>query len=98
MANRITIKETQFCVGDIVRVIQNIKEKDKEKTQVFEGRVISISGRAPNKSFIVRRMGIDNIGVEKIFPVESPTITKVEIKKHIPVRRAKLFYIRGDRG
>lgn len=94
MANRITIKDTQFCVGDIVRVTQTFKEKDKERTQIFEGRVISISGRAPNKSFIVRRIGIDNIGVEKIFPAESPTIAKVEIKKHIPVRRAKLFYIR----
>lgn len=96
MANRITIKDTQFCVGDIVRIHQTLKEKDKERTQIFEGRVISISGRPPNKSFIVRRMGIDNVGVEKIFPAESPTITKVEIKKHIPVRRAKLFYIRNQ--
>ena len=94
MANRITIKDTQFCVGDIVRVNQTLKEKDKDRIQVFEGRVISISGRPPNKSFIVRRMGIDSVGVEKILPAESPTIIKVEVKKHLPVRRAKLFYIR----
>lgn len=94
MANRAVHKETVFSVGDIIRVHQKVKEKEKERNQVFEGRVISIKGRDINKTFTVRKIGADNIGVERIFPLFSPTIEKVEVKKKIPVRRAKLYYLR----
>ena len=95
MANSCIIKETKIASGVLVSVHQIIKEKDKERTQVFEGRVISIKGRAPNKTFTVRRIGMDKIGIERIFPVEHPSISKVEVKKSIPARRAKLYYLRG---
>ena len=72
MANRTTIKDIPVSVGDIVRVNQISKEAGKERSSLFEGRVIAISGRSPNKSFTVRRIGIDNVGVEKIFPIASP--------------------------
>jgi len=94
MANRAKIKEVDFSVGDIVRVTQSFKEKDKEKVQVFEGKVISIKGRALGKTFTVRRLGADKIGVEKIFPLSSPTITNLEVKKSSPAKRAKLYYLR----
>ena len=94
MANQAVHKETVFSVGDIIRVHQKVKEKEKERDQVFEGRVISIKGRDINKTFTVRKIGADNIGVERIFPLFLPTIEKVEVKKKIPVRRAKLYYLR----
>lgn len=94
MANFVNIKETKISIGDIAKLTFLIKEDNKERLQVFEGRVISIKGREPNKTIILRRMGVDNIGVERIFFVNSPIITKVEIKKSIPERRAKLYNLR----
>lgn len=96
MANQITINETNFCVGDIIRITQLSKEKDKEKLTFFEGKVIGIKGRSPNKSFTVRRMGIDNVGVEKVYLATAPSISKIEIKKKGNVRRAKLYYLRDQ--
>ncbi len=89
-------KDTKFGVGDTVRVLQKIKEGDKERTQAFEGMVIGIKGREENKSFTVRRIGAQQIGVERIFPLEVPTIEKVEVvrKGTKGVRRAKLYYTR----
>jgi large subunit ribosomal protein L19 len=94
MANQITISETNFCVGDIIRVTQLTKEKDKDRLTFFEGKVMGIKGRSPNKSFTVRRIGVDNVGVEKIFLATAPSISKIEIKKKGDVRRAKLYYLR----
>lgn len=94
MANRAIKNEITFAVGDIIRVFQKVTEKEKEKESVFEGRVIGIRGRATNKTFMVRRVGADNVGVERIFLLFSPTITKVEVKKSIPEKRAKLYYLR----
>lgn len=94
MANKTTLNENSFAVGDIVRVFQKVTEKEKEKESVFEGRVIGIKGRGNSKTFTVRKVGADNVGVERIFPLFSPTISKVEVKKSIPVRRAKLYYLR----
>jgi len=94
MANSCLVKETKISSGDLVIVHQIIKEKDKERTQSYEGRVISISGRSPNKTFTVRRIGVDKVGIERIFPTELPSITKVEVKKSFPTRRAKLYYLR----
>ena len=96
MANSCLVKETKISSGDLVVVHQIIKEKEKERTQTYEGRVISISGRAPNKTFTVRRIGIDKIGIERIFPTELPSISKIEVKKSFPTRRAKLYYLREN--
>jgi large subunit ribosomal protein L19 len=97
MAISTTIKETKINVGDIVVVHQEIKEDEKARTQVFEGRVIGIRGREPNKTFAVRKIASMNIGVERTFPVNLPSITKVEVKKQIPARRAKLYYLREQK-
>jgi len=97
MANQVVIKDTKVNIGDLVTVYQTIKEDEKERTQSFEGRVIAIKGREPNKTFMIRKVGLMNIGVEKIFPVHSPTITKVEVKKSITPKRAKLYYLRNKK-
>lgn len=83
-----------FNVGDTIRVHQKIKEGDKERIQVFEGIVIAIKGRGVNKMFTVRKISADAVGVERIWPLESPSIAKIEVKKQGDVRRAKLYYLR----
>ena len=80
--------------GYLVRVHQKIKEGEKERVQVFEGIVIGLSrGNAVNKSVTVRKV-VEGIGVEKIFPLASPNVVKIDIKKTFKVRRAKLGYMR----
>ncbi|MBI4067359.1 50S ribosomal protein L19 [Candidatus Gottesmanbacteria bacterium] len=112
MANQITIGETTFYVGDTIRVHYKLIEKEKvagkakrevkeeirERIQVFEGIVLGAKGMGDNKSFLVRRLGTDKIGVERIFPVISPWIKKVEIKQKGYPRRAKLYYLRDKIG
>lgn len=84
--------------GYQVRVHQKIKEGEKERVQVFEGLVISLNaGHGASKTFKVRKV-VDGIGVEKTFPVYSPNIVKIEIKKTFKVRRAKLTYLRKSEG
>lgn len=95
MANQTTIKDTTFHIGDIVRVHYKILEGEKERIQIFEGLVISIRGRGENRTFTVRKVATGNIGVERIFPLNSPWIAKLEVKKTGSVRRAKLYYVRG---
>src|SRR5579884_654185 len=86
----------KFKPGDTVRVHVKIKEGDKERVQAFEGTVISQSGGvAP--SFTVRKMSFGH-GVERIFPVNSRVVDKVEVLRSSQVRRAKLYYLRGLRG
>jgi large subunit ribosomal protein L19 len=81
--------------GDLVRVHQKIKEKNKERIQVFEGRVIARKhGKGINATITVRKV-ISNVGVEKIFPIHSPNIEKIEIVQKSKVKRAKLYYLRG---
>jgi large subunit ribosomal protein L19 len=82
--------------GDTVRVQVRIKEGDKERLQAFEGTVISRSN-GPTGSFTVRKMSFGT-GVERIFPLNSKVIDKVEVIRSNQVRRAKLFYLRGLRG
>ena len=94
MANNILVSGTNIKIGDLIKITQTLKENDKEKLQFFEGRVISIRGREPNKMFTVRKIGADNVGVEKIFPVLLPSLTKIELKKSIPAKRAKLYFLR----
>ncbi len=83
----------KFKVGDIVKVHTKVKEGSKERTQVFQGIVLSIRGRGLNATFTVRRISYGE-GVEKIFPVNSPNVEKVEVERAGKVRRAKLNYLR----
>lgn len=97
MAGGFTFTNERFNVGDLVRVQQTIKDQDKERTQLFEGKIIAVKGRSPNTTFTVRKIGTNNIGVEKIFPLFSPTISKIVLKKTMPARRAKLYYLRDKK-
>lgn len=89
-------KGAEFGVGDTVRVVQKITEGDKERLQAFEGMVIRIKGRDVNKSFTVRKIGAAQVGIERIYPLSSPSIEKIEVVKRglRGVRRAKLYYTR----
>lgn len=94
MANQVNIKGIRVGSGDLIRVHQKVMEGDKERIQVFEGMVIGIRGRQENKTFTVRKIASGGIGVEKIYPVDSPALAKIEVKKPGTVRRAKLGYVR----
>ena len=98
MANQTSFGETSFSVGDTVKVYQKIKEAGKTRLQAFEGIVIGIKGRGENKSFTVRRIGAGSIGVERIWPLISPHLSKIEVMRKGKVRRAKLYYLRGRIG
>ena len=89
------IQTINFVPGDLVRVFEKVKEGEKFRLQAFEGVVLGIKGRGENKSFVVRKM-VGDVGVEKIWPISSPNVEKVNIKKHskVKVRRAKLYYLR----
>ena len=89
-------KLIEINVGDRVRVMQKIKEGAKERTQAFEGIVIKIRGSQENKTFTVRRIGVGQVGIERIFPVVSPLIVDIEVVKEGKrgIRSAKLYYIR----
>ena len=84
--------------GDTVRIHQKIKEKDKERIQVFEGLVIARKHGQEAGSTITVRKVISGVGVEKILPLHSPTIEKIEIVKRGKARRAKLYYLRTAKG
>lgn len=86
-----------FNVGDSVRVHTKVVEGDKERIQVFAGVVIGIRGRGLNRTFTVRRISYGE-GVERIFPLHSPRVDKVEVDRRGKVRRAKLTYLRGRIG
>lgn len=87
-----------FRVGDTIRVHAKIVEGDKERVQTFDGNVIAFSGRGETRSFTVRKVAAGAIGVERIWPLNSPTLVKIEVKKRGNVRRAKLYYMRGREG
>src|SRR5437763_16309154 len=87
----------QFNVGDTVDVHTRIIEGDKERIQVFSGTVIMRKGDGINANFTVRRI-VNNEGVERIFPLHSPKIEKLEVKRKSRVRRAKLYYLRERTG
>jgi large subunit ribosomal protein L19 len=86
-----------FKAGDTVTVHYKIKEGNKERVQQFQGVVIQRKGAGSTATFTVRKIS-NNIGVERIFPVASPFIDKVEVNKHGVVRRARIFYLRELRG
>jgi len=86
-----------FRSGDTVRVHVKVKEGDKERIQVFEGVVIRRRRGGASATFTVRKISY-GVGVERIFPIESPTVEKVEIKSRGHVRRARLYYLRDLKG
>ncbi len=86
-----------FRPGDTVRVHVRVSEGDKQRIQVFEGVVLRRRGHGPSATFTVRKIS-SGVGVERIFPIESPNVTKVEIKSRGHVRRSRLYYLRNLRG
>ena len=86
-------KRPDIRVGDSVKLYLKIKEGSKERVQVFEGVIISIKGSGLNKNLVVRKISY-GIGVEKIVPLHSPALEKIEIVKRGSVRRSKLYYLR----
>jgi large subunit ribosomal protein L19 len=88
---------TKFKVGDGVRVHTRVREGDKERIQIFSGIVIGRKGTGLNQTFTVRRISYGE-GVERVFPIHSPRIAKVEVEKQGRARRAKLNYLRDRKG
>ncbi|MFC2315585.1 MAG: 50S ribosomal protein L19 [Selenomonas massiliensis] len=87
----------EFAPGDTVRVHARIVEGTRERIQVFEGVVIARQGTGVRETFTVRRIA-SGVGVERLFPVHSPRIAKIEVTRRGIVRRAKLYYLRGLTG
>ena len=93
-----TASYPQFKAGDTITVTYRIKEGDKERLQSFRGVVIQICGATPyTRTFTIRKVS-NGIGVERIFPYESPSIDKIELNKVGKVRRARIFYLRNLAG
>ncbi len=88
----------EFRAGDTVRVAVRIKEGDKTRVQNYEGLCIAIRGEGTGRSFIVRKIGANSVGVERIFPLYSESIESIEVLRRGRVRRAKLFYLRELKG
>ncbi len=90
-------KKINFNVGDTVKVHYKIIEGNKERVQVYEGVVIAIGNKGINKAFTVRKISFD-IGVERVFPLFSPRIAKIDVIRKGKARRAKLYYLRERTG
>lgn len=93
------IKEniTEFNTGDTIKVFAKIKEGNRERTQAFEGVVIKKQGGSTRATFTVRKLS-NGVGVEKTWPLHSPTIEKIDVIRRGKVRRSKLFYLRDRVG
>ena len=89
-----TTKGTNFKAGDIVKVIFKIPEGAKTRPTPFEGLVLSIKGDSQNRTFTVRKNASQRVAVERIFPIDSPSVENIDIVKQSKVRRARLYYIR----
>jgi len=87
----------EFRAGDTLRVHVRVSEGDKQRIQLFQGVVIARRGTGTGESFTVRKMS-GGIGVERVFPIHSPVLDKIEVVRRGRVRRAKLYYLRGLRG
>lgn len=98
MAQYFSLNQQTVSIGDTVRVHQEIEEGGKKRIQIFEGIVIAIKNSGISKTFTVRKIGSNGIGVEKIFPVQLPSIQQIEVKRKGDVRRAKLYYLRDRIG
>jgi large subunit ribosomal protein L19 len=86
-----------FSIGDTVKVDVKIREGERERIQVFEGTVIAINGSGVTETFTVRRVSY-GVGVERVFPVNSPNVADVKVIRYGKVRRAKLYYLRDRVG
>jgi len=86
-----------FAVGDTVKVHVLIREGDKERIQIFQGDIIARHGAGMSATFTVRKISF-GVGVERVFPLHSKTVRKIEIVRHTKVRRAKLYYMRALKG
>jgi len=98
MALTIEVKGTKLSIGDSIRVAQKIKEGDKERVQNFDGTLIAIGGNAGERTITVRRIATGGVGVEKIFPIDLPSLVQVTITGSFNVRRSKLYYLRQRKG
>jgi large subunit ribosomal protein L19 len=112
MANHAQWTTTKLHIGDTIRVHykliehekvagktkREVKEETRERVQVFEGILIAIKGAQENQMITVRKIGVGAIGIERIFPLVSPWIKLIEVKKHGEIRRAKLYYLRARKG
>ncbi|NPA52802.1 MAG: 50S ribosomal protein L19 [Aquificae bacterium] len=90
-------KEYDFRPGDTVKVHVKVKERNKERIQIFEGVVIRIKGAGAGKTFTVRKVSY-GVGIERIFPFACPSVQNIEVVKRGKVRRAKLYYLRERKG
>ena len=88
----------EFSAGDTLRVALRIKEGDKSRVQNFEGICIARRGTGTGETFIVRKIGANSVGVERIFPIYSENIEEITLVRRGRVRRSKLFYLRDRRG
>jgi len=91
-------KHPEFKTGDTINVHYRVREGEKERIQQFEGLVISRRGSGSNQTFMVRKISAGNIGVERIFPLFSPFVAKVELKRQGAIKRSKLYYLRERQG
>ena len=94
MANNFEYKGINISIGDRILVKQIVKEDEKSRIQIFDGLLIGIRGKGDSKSFVVRKIAVGNIGVERIIPLMSPNLDSIEVKSHGQVRRSKLTYLR----
>lgn len=90
-------EQTEFAPGDTVRIHVKVKEGDKERIQIFQGVIIARRGGGTRETFTARKMS-GGVGVERIFPLHSPSIDRIEVVRRGKVRRAKLYYLRNLRG
>jgi len=88
----------EFRAGDTVKVAVRIKEGSKTRVQNYEGLCIAIRGQGTGRTFMVRKMGANSVGVERIFPLYSDSIESIEVLRKGRIRRAKLFYLRELKG
>ncbi len=88
----------EFRAGDTLRVAVRIKEGEKERVQNFEGVCIALRGTGTGKTMMVRKIGANSVGVERIFPIYSESIESITVLRRGRVRRAKLFYLRALKG
>jgi large subunit ribosomal protein L19 len=96
-ARFVKAEHPEFRPGDTIKVYVRVIEGDKERAQMFQGVVINTRGAGTNRTFTVRKVS-DGIGVERVFPIHSPNISKIVVARRGDVKRAKLFYLRKKTG
>jgi large subunit ribosomal protein L19 len=97
VADQLKVDPASFEIGDTVKVHQKVKEGTRVRIQVYQGIVIARKHGGVRESFTVRKI-TDSVGIEKVFPLHSPTIDKIEVVRHGKIRRAKLYFLRDRIG